>query len=86
MHEYHLAQSVVKSVIDKTKDLSGIKGISRIVVTVGELKMVTAESFRNAFEEAARGTLCEGAQLEVSIVAGDTLSVDHIEADFQEES
>ena len=86
MHESHLAQSVVKSVIEKTGKMDDLERISRVIVTVGTLKMVTPESFTKAFQDASAGTICEGASLTVRTVQGDTLTVDSIEAEYKEKS
>jgi len=82
MHEYHLAESVLKSILEKTKNMPGIKGITLIRLKIGDLKMVSKETFSETFKQVAKGTLCEGARLDIEEVMGDVLVVKDIEGEF----
>jgi len=82
MHEYHLAESVLKSILEKTKNMPGIKGITLIRLKIGDLKMVSKETFSETFKQVAKGTLCEGAKLDIEEVMGDVLVVKDIEGEF----
>ncbi|MEI8349134.1 MAG: hydrogenase maturation nickel metallochaperone HypA [Candidatus Omnitrophota bacterium] len=83
MHEYHLIQTILKTISEKTAGMSGIKKISSIRLTLGQLKMVSKESFSEIFKELSKGTMCEGAKLDIEEVPGDVLVVEHIEAEFE---
>jgi len=84
MHDYYLAKSVLNSIIEKTKSVSNLERISSIKLKIGNLKMVTADSFINAFKQIAKKTICEYAELDIEIVDGDTLLIENIEAEFKE--
>ena len=84
MHEYHLVKSVIKTIEAKTAQLKNIKKIALIKITLGDLKMVTKEHFTETFKEVSRGTLCEGAALDITLVSGDVLVVENIEGEFKE--
>ncbi|MFH1768039.1 MAG: hydrogenase maturation nickel metallochaperone HypA [Candidatus Omnitrophota bacterium] len=86
MHEYHLAKSVLKSILEKVKDIGDIKRVSAVKLKIGELKMVTADTFKETFSEIAHNTLCDNALLDIDIVKGDTVVVEDIEAEFNEEN
>ncbi|MDD5583971.1 MAG: hydrogenase maturation nickel metallochaperone HypA [Candidatus Omnitrophica bacterium] len=85
MHEYHLVKSVIKTIEAKTAQLNTIKKISLIKITLGDLKMVTREHFTETFKEVARGTICEGAALDITQVPGDVLIVENIEGEFKKD-
>jgi len=82
MHEYHLAEAVLKSILEKTKHMSDIKSITLIRLKIGNLKMVSKETFSETFKLVSKGTMCEGAKLDIEEVMGDTLIVEDIEGDF----
>ncbi|MCM8774201.1 MAG: hydrogenase maturation nickel metallochaperone HypA [Candidatus Omnitrophica bacterium] len=84
MHEYYLAKSVLDSVLEKISLFKDCQKITFIKLKIGKLKMVTAELFRETFNRIAKGTLCEGACLDVEIVEGDSLIVENIEGDFKD--
>jgi len=84
MHEYHLVKPLISTIEAKVKTLPGIKKISRITITLGMLKMVTKEHFAETFKELSKGTVCEGAALDIKEVPGDVLVVENIEGEFEE--
>jgi Zn finger protein HypA/HybF involved in hydrogenase expression len=84
MHEYHLIKPLVSTIEDKVKTLPGIKKVTRIKVTLGMLKMVTKEHFAETFKELSRGSVCEGAALDITEVPGDVLVVENIEGEFDD--
>jgi Zn finger protein HypA/HybF involved in hydrogenase expression len=84
MHEYHLVKSVIKTIEAKTTQLNTIKKITLIKITLGDLKMVTKEHFIETFGEVSRGTICEGARLDITQVPGDVLVVENIEGEYKE--
>jgi len=82
MHEYHLAQSVLKTIQAKVAAMPDIKKITAIKLKLGNLKMVSKETFSETFKEVARKTICEGAKLDIEEVMGDTLIVENIEGEY----
>jgi Zn finger protein HypA/HybF involved in hydrogenase expression len=84
MHEYHLVKSVIKSILEKTATFKNLKKITYIKLKLGNLKMVSKESFQKVFKELSRDTLCEQAVVDIEEVEGDILLVENIEADFEE--
>ena len=83
MHEYHLVESVLKSILEKTKNIKNIKHITLISLKIGNLKMVSKETFSETFKEVSRGTICEGAKLDIKEVMGDTMVVENIEGEYE---
>jgi len=64
MHELSLAQEAVRLIVeDATR--RGIKQVTLVKILVGEWTAVLPEAFQLAFECASRGTLAEGARLEI---------------------
>jgi hydrogenase nickel incorporation protein HypA/HybF len=84
MHEYHLIKPLIDTIEAKVKTLPDIKKVTRIEITLGMLKMVTKEHFTEHFKEQSKGTICEGAELDIKEVPGDTLVVENIEGEFKE--
>ena len=84
MHEYHLVKSVIESILKKTQNFKNLKKITYIKLKLGELKMVNKQSFQQAFNELSKGTLCEGAEVEIEETGGDLLLVESIEGDFED--
>lgn len=82
MHEYHLAESVLKSILEKTKHMSDIKSITLIRLKIGNLKMVSKETFSETFKQVSKETLCEGAKLDIEEVMGDVLLIKDIEGEY----
>jgi Zn finger protein HypA/HybF involved in hydrogenase expression len=62
--------------------MSGIKSITFIRLKIGNLKMVSKETFSETFKQVAKGTLCENAKLDIEEVMGDVLVVKDIEGEF----
>ncbi|MFA6281433.1 MAG: hydrogenase/urease maturation nickel metallochaperone HypA [Candidatus Omnitrophota bacterium] len=82
MHEYHLAESVLKSILVKTKEMPNIKKITSIRLTLGNLKMVSKETFSETFKQVAAKSICADAKLDITEVMGDTLVIEDIEGEY----
>jgi hydrogenase nickel incorporation protein HypA/HybF len=65
MHEKHLTEDLVRQL----ETLAAEEGahVSRIRVRLGALSHFTPEHFREHFEEAAAGTLAEGAEVQAEL-------------------
>jgi hydrogenase nickel incorporation protein HypA/HybF len=65
MHELALAGAV----IDTAERHAGGRRVLLVRLRLGELRQVVPDSLAFYFEHVARGTLCEGAQLEYEVVS-----------------
>ncbi|MFA5270971.1 MAG: hydrogenase/urease maturation nickel metallochaperone HypA [Candidatus Omnitrophota bacterium] len=82
MHEYHLAESVLKSILAKTKDMPNVKRITSIRLKLGNLKMVSKETFSETFKMVAAKSICADTKLDIEEVMGDTLLIEGIEGEY----
>ncbi|MDR1815417.1 MAG: hydrogenase maturation nickel metallochaperone HypA [Clostridiales Family XIII bacterium] len=67
MHEYPITQRIVDIATRHGQD-AGASRVSRIALVVGERSGYIPESIRMYFDILAKGTLCEGAALDVTAV------------------
>jgi hydrogenase nickel incorporation protein HypA/HybF len=74
MHEQALMLDLVGR-IDELAAAEEATAVTRIEVRLGALSHFTPEHFREHFEDAARGTRAEGAEVEATI-SHDTSAVD----------
>jgi hydrogenase nickel incorporation protein HypA/HybF len=63
MHERALMEDIVRKV-EELAALNGAPRVTRVSVRLGVLSHFTVEHFREHFEDAARGTVAEGAQVD----------------------
>lgn len=69
MHEMSLAEGVLQLVVD-TACREAASRVKTIVLEIGRLSSVEPEAMRFCFEAVARGSLAEGAGLEIVDVPG----------------
>lgn len=67
MHEYSITQQIVKIAEDNARS-HGASKIERISLVVGELSGFIGESIQMYFDILAKGTLAEGATLDITYV------------------
>ena len=69
MHEMSLAEGVLQLIEDsaKAQDFSRVRAVW---LEIGQLSSVEPEAMRFCFDAVMRGTLAEGARLEIVIVDG----------------
>ena len=72
MHEQALMRDVVSRIDEIARD-EGATRVTRVRVRLGALSHVTPAHFCEHFEDAARGTLAEGAAVDAEVV-GDARS------------
>ncbi len=65
MHETHLIQPVIKGICEHAKK-EGAKEVSKIRLKVGDFIGTNQDSFKRTFSLLAKGTECEGAELELT--------------------
>lgn len=64
MHEMHLIQSLMKKIDEVAKSHGAIR-VSRVQVRLGAFSHISADHFREHFEEASRGGVAAEAILDV---------------------
>ncbi len=62
MHEWALAQAVIKSTI-ALSDEKGIKSVGKIILLIGELQNIDMEIFDFALKELSKGTVLENTPI-----------------------
>ena len=67
MHEMSIAQSVLDIILQETRNHKLNRVIS-VALKVGDLSAVETESLRFCFELVSKGTLVEGARLDIERV------------------
>ena len=67
MHEYPITQSIIE-IAERQGREAGAARVTRISLVVGERSGYIPESIRMYFDIIARGTLCEGAALDIKAV------------------
>ena len=69
MHELSLSLSLVDLLAERCQR-EGLERVTRVVLEVGALSGVEPDSLRFCFDAATRGTLVEGATLEIQTPPG----------------
>lgn len=64
MHEYSITQQIIQIASDQAKENDALT-IKRISLVVGEYSGFISDSIQMYFDIISKGTLCEGAVLEV---------------------
>jgi hydrogenase nickel incorporation protein HypA/HybF len=64
MHEMALAESV-REIVDETARANGARRVAAVRLEIGRLAQVEVDSMRFAFDVVTRGSLAEGARLEI---------------------
>ena len=67
MHEYHEAVHIIEHAIEQaTKE--GKSKVTKINLVIGESSGFSGDVIQLHFEDAAKGTICEGAEITVKTV------------------
>jgi hydrogenase nickel incorporation protein HypA/HybF len=66
MHEQALMRDVIARIVELAEG-EGAIGVSRVSVRLGALSHFTPEHFREHYQDAAHGTVAEGAEVEATI-------------------
>jgi hydrogenase nickel incorporation protein HypA/HybF len=69
MHEMALAESV-REIVDATARRNGARRVAAVRLEIGALAAVETEAMRFAFDVVKRGSLADGARLEIVETAG----------------
>ena len=70
MHEYSLMERLIEEVTENlnSKGINQPGSVSEIALRLGVLELHSEESFRQAFTMITKGTLLEGAKLDLEII------------------
>ncbi len=69
MHEMSIAESVL-GIVEDTARREGFARVSEVRLEIGRLAAVETESLRFCFDVVVRGSLAEGARLEIDETPG----------------
>ena len=69
MHEMSLAEGVLEVIEDSAKS-NGFTQVKTVWLEIGELSGADAEAMRFCFDAVVKGTLAEGARLEIVATEG----------------
>lgn len=69
MHEMSLAESVLKQV-EEVASREGARRVNGIYLDIGELSSVEVESLRFCFDVVLKGSVAEGAELNITLIPG----------------
>jgi hydrogenase nickel incorporation protein HypA/HybF len=75
MHEMSLVESMIE-LIESESRTRGFARVSRVRLAIGALGHVEPEAMRFCFDAVARGTIVEGAQLDIRTVPGEAWCLD----------
>lgn len=75
MHEMSLAESVLQMIEGMARS-QDFKCVKAVWLEIGQLSCVEPDAFRFAFDAVTRGSVAEGARLEVVEMAGQGLCMD----------
>lgn len=64
MHDYHKAADFLKEASEKAEK-AGKSKVTKINIAVGEDSGYSGESIQMYFEDLSKGTVCEGAEMEI---------------------
>jgi hydrogenase nickel incorporation protein HypA/HybF len=70
VHEFSLMEDVVSNLLAslQREGITRAGAVKEVVLRIGALDIHSEDSFRQAFDMLARGTLLEGAHLELEII------------------
>ncbi|MBL8487687.1 MAG: hydrogenase maturation nickel metallochaperone HypA [Rhodocyclaceae bacterium] len=69
MHEMSLAEGVIQIVEDAAR-AAQCRRVSAVILEIGRLSSVEPEALRFCFDAVSRGSIAEGARLEIEDVPG----------------
>lgn len=69
MHEMSLAEGI-RGIVEDTAQAQGFTRVKAVVIEVGQLSSVEVESLKFCFDVVMRGTVADGARLDIETVPG----------------
>ena len=91
MHDQALMRDLTGRIVELAED-EGATAVTRIAVRLGALSHFTPEHFLQHFEDAARGTVAQGAAVDATLdgdIAGpnaEGVVLESVELDFEQEA
>jgi hydrogenase nickel incorporation protein HypA/HybF len=67
MHEFSVASGIMDSVLEEAEK-HGAKKVTKIVLEIGQLSMISVEQLVFALEILSEGTLAEGAEVDCRVL------------------
>ncbi|MBU1862474.1 MAG: hydrogenase maturation nickel metallochaperone HypA [Candidatus Omnitrophica bacterium] len=80
MHESHMIEPIIKGIAEHAQT-EGAKKVSKVRLKIGRLTGVKEDSFRETFALLAKGTILEGAELEMTSFVGSRIDVVSFDVD-----
>ena len=77
MHSLAMAQDILKASLDEAKK-HGAKQIKIISVNIGDSHFTESDSLQFCLEAAAKGTIADGAQIEIKLKDSTAGSLEHV--------
>ena len=74
MHETHLIEPIIKGISEHAAEEGG-KKVSKVHLKIGALTGVNEDSFSETFNVLAKGTMLEGARLDITMFPGTIIQV-----------
>ncbi|MBU2540798.1 MAG: hydrogenase maturation nickel metallochaperone HypA [Candidatus Omnitrophica bacterium] len=74
MHESHLIEPIIKGISEHAKK-EGAKKVSKLILKIGELNCLNEDSFKATFSLLSKGTMLDGAKLEIVFFPGSRIEV-----------
>ena len=74
MHETHLIKPIIEGLTEHAKK-EGAKRVTNVKIKVGELTCSREDSFKETFKVLSKGTVLEGAELEITMFPGSVIQV-----------
>ncbi|MBD3426698.1 MAG: hypothetical protein GF409_05660 [Candidatus Omnitrophica bacterium] len=69
MHETHIIKPIIEGMTKHAQE-EGASKVTNVKLKVGELTCTREDSFRETFNVLAKGTVVEGAELEITMFPG----------------
>ncbi len=83
MHEVGIVQELIEEITSQAKKQNAGK-VTRVKVKTGKLEELTSDSFRFWFEQLSKGTISEGAELDLISTDNEGVYLEHIEMEVTE--
>ncbi|NQT90439.1 MAG: hydrogenase maturation nickel metallochaperone HypA [Candidatus Omnitrophica bacterium] len=74
MHESHLIEPVIKGISEHAQR-EGAKKVTKVRLKIGALVGVNEDTFKETFSVLAKGTMLEGAEVEITDFPGTRVEV-----------
>ncbi len=74
MHETHIIQPIIDGISEHAQK-EGAKAVTKVKLKVGQLTCTKEDSFKETFKTLAKGTMLEGAELEITFFPGSIVQV-----------